>query len=812
MNIKVSAFARLPQLGVNTIRELQQQGFFTPEDLHGIPLKQLMQHTNLDEKQAQQVLDTITQSKDTIVDTSPSPEHSSENSVPMKTDNNTDNNSTPPSSINLKSSEYYLNRELTWLNFNKRVLHEASDERTPLLERVKFLAITDSNLDEFFMKRIGGLKQQEEAGVHQLTVDGRTPREQIDECHIQIREMAQEQLKTYFKLLKQLKQNNIYLSHYDDLNNKQRNILRQQFIDAIFPLLTPLAMDPGHPFPFISNLTLNLLVILRFPGELTSRMARIKLPVGKASVKRFYPVDDIDDPQREIFIPVEDIVSHNLDLLFPGMEILTCELFRVTRNANTEKDEEEADDLLAMIESELQDRHFSPIVRLQVQQEMVTEHRGMLAAELGLDEESDVFGCPSLMAIRDLFELAVLNHPELSDPSHSPLEHHQLAYDSRLIFHHLRNDGPILLQHPYESFSTTVEHFLEAASIDPKVLTIKMTLYRTSAESKIIESLVRAARNGKQVAVLVELKARFDEAANIRWARRLEQAGIHVTYGVVGLKTHSKVILVLRQDYNGLRHYAHIGTGNYHSGTARLYTDLGMLTNDRDIGKDLTELFNYLTGYSPPPTYRKILTAPSTLKSALLKRIEREISVSSEKKPGLIQFKANALEDVDITHALYKASQAGVKIDLIIRDTCRLRPGVPGVSDHIQVISIVGSFLEHARIFYFQNGGNEEYYIGSADLMKRNLEGRVEVVAPVEDLDLRQDLRMILNLQLDDQRSAWDMQADGSYLQRTPTDDTVINSQQTLLGFAHKRLKAAAKHQQKKIRKKLLNKTNQKSS
>ena len=816
MNIKVSAFARLPQLGVNTIRELQQQGFFTPEDLHGIPLKQLMQHTNLDEKQAQQVLDTITQSKDTIVDTSPSPEHSSENSVPMKTDNNTDNNSTPPSSINLKSSEYYLNRELTWLNFNKRVLHEASDERTPLLERVKFLAITDSNLDEFFMKRIGGLKQQELAGVQQLTIDGRTPRQQIDECHTTIHEMTEQQQASYFTLTEQLKENNIYLARYGDLNNKQLNSLRQQFIDFIFPLLTPLAMDPGHPFPFISNLTLNLLVVLRFPNEQTTRMARIKLPVGKASVKRFYSVEVADpsaqNEKSEIFVPIEDIVSNNLDLLFPGMEIITCELFRVTRNANTEKDEEEADDLLSMIESELQDRHFSPIVRLQVQQEMVAEHRGMLAAELGLDEDCDVFECgAALMAMRDLFELATLNHPELSNPPHSPYEHHQLAYDTRLIFHQLRNDGPILLQHPYESFSTTVEHFLESASNDPKVLTIKMTLYRTSADSSIIKSLVRAARNGKQVAVLVELKARFDEAANIRWARRLEQAGIHVTYGVVGLKTHSKVILVLRQDYNGLRHYAHIGTGNYHAGTARLYTDLGMLTNDNDIGKDLTELFNYLTGYSPPPTYRKILAAPYTLKSSLLKKIEREIALSSVKKPGLIQFKANALEDADITHALYLASQAHVRVDLLIRDTCRLRPGIPGVSENIQVVSIVGSFLEHARIFYFQNGGKEEYYIGSADLMKRNLEGRVEVVAPVEDIELRQDLRMIINVQLDDQRSGWQMQADGSYQQRIPENSKVISSQQMLLSIADKRLKAAADHKPKKIRKKLPNKHNKRN-
>lgn len=829
MNIKSSAFTRLPQLGAATIRQLQEQGFFTPADLDGVTLKQLTQHSGFEKKHALQILDAISKHNDTAAKKvppnnreqpskeQPSKEQPStikqpeerENSEKMKDTNATEATATR---IDLKSPKYYLNRELTWLNFNRRVLHEAADSRTPLLERVKFLAITDSNLDEFFMKRIGGLKQQELAGVHQLTVDGRTPREQIDQCHSQIREMTKGQQKIYFDLVEALKEKQIYLIRYSDLDDNQLSTLRQQFIDVIFPLLTPLAMDPGHPFPFISNLTLNLLVVLRFPGEQTTRMARIKLPVGKASVKRFYPVTGVDeDQEREIFVPIEDIVSNNLDLLFPGMEIITCELFRVTRNANTEKDEEEADDLLSMIESELQDRHFSPIVRLQVQQEMVAEHRGMLAAELGLDEETDVFECGSFMAKRDLFELTRLNHPELCDPPHSPLEHHQLAYDTRLIFHQLRNDGPILLQHPYESFTSTVEHFLEAASNDPKVLTIKMTLYRTSADSAIIKSLVRAARNGKQVAVLVELKARFDEAANIRWARRLEQAGIHVTYGVVGLKTHSKVVLVLRQDYNGLRHYAHIGTGNYHSGTARLYTDLGMLTNDSDIGKDLTELFNYLTGYSPPPTYRKILAAPSTLKSSLLKKIEREIAVSSPKRPGLIQFKANALEDVDITRALYQASQAGVKVDLLIRDTCRLRPGIAGVSDQVQVISIVGSFLEHARIFYFHNGGDEEYYIGSADLMKRNLEGRVEVVAPVEDPELRQDLRMILNVQLDDRRSGWQMQSDGSYQQRTPESSKEISSQRILMGVADKRLKAAAKHKQKKVRKKLLNKLNKRN-
>jgi polyphosphate kinase len=448
---------------------------------------------------------------------------------------------------------------------------------------------------------------------------------------------------------------------------------------------------------------------------------------------RFLRVGD-----ENVFVAQDDVIANNLDLLFPGMEIVACELFRVTRNAIVEIEEEEADDLLAMIETELRHRHFAPIVRLEVLKGMNPTHRGMLAAELGLDEESDVFEVEELMAMRDLFEIAALEIPELHDPSHVPIDNARLGFDSRPIFHIIRERGALLLQHPYESFSTSVERFLRTASEDPKVLAIKMTLYRTSAEGNIIDALVRAARNGKQVAVLVELKARFDEAANIRWARRLENAGIHVTYGVVGLKTHSKIILVVRRDYNGLRRYAHIGTGNYHAGTARLYSDLGMLTCDEAIGQDLTELFNYLTGYSPPPTYRKILTAPYTLKQSLLSKIEREIKCHTPGSPSHIQFKMNALEDADITRALYRAAQAGVKIDLIVRDTCRLRPGIPGLSDNVTVISVTGRFLEHSRIYYFHNCGDEEYYIGSADLMKRNLESRVEVVAPVLDPKLRQ--------------------------------------------------------------------------
>jgi polyphosphate kinase len=407
--------------------------------------------------------------------------------------------------------------------------------------------------------------------------------------------------------------------------------------------------------------------------------------------------------------------------------------------------------------------------------------------------------------MRDLFEIASLDFPELHDPPHKPVDHTRLVHDPRNIFHIIRERGALLMQHPYESFSTSVERFLRTASDDPKVLAIKMTLYRTSEDSSIVDSLVNAARNGKQVAVLVELKARFDEAANIRWARRMEQAGIHVTYGVVGLKTHSKVILVVRKDYNGLRRYAHIGTGNYHAGTARLYCDLGMLTCDNDIAQDLTELFNYLTGYSQPPRYRKILTSPYTLKKTLLEKIDREIKQHSPETPGLIQFKMNALEDVDITRALYRASQAGVKVDLIVRDTCRLRPGIPGLTETTQVIGVIGRFLEHARIYFFHNQGEEEYFIGSADLMTRNLESRVEVVTPVEDPKLRQELRLIIDVQLSSRKDVWEMQSDGSYIERKDTTGKkTLSSQETFIQLAQKRMAAASKHQQARLRKKLL--------
>jgi polyphosphate kinase len=698
----------------------------------------------------------------------------------------------------LDDPSLYLNRELTWLEFNRRVLHEADDPRTPLLERVKFLAIVSNNLDEFFMKRIGGLKQQIAAGVHTQSVDGRTPAEQLKACQAKVREIHTDQKRVADELREVLAERGIRAVTVKDLAADVRGRLREHFRANIFPMLTPLAMDPAHPFPFISNLALNLLVTLRFPGGAEVYMARVKVPVHRDVSKRFIAVDG-----GTTFVTLEDLIVSNLDMLFPGMDIDSAELFRVTRNAIVEPNAEAANDLLEMIETELRSRTFAPIVRLEVQEGIDPVHKGMLAAELGLNEAEDVFEVRGTMQLRDLFEIAGLDFPELHDAPHRPVDHPLLANDRRNIFHIIRENGPILLQHPYQPFSTSVERFLRSAAEDAKVLAIKMTLYRTTAGA-ILDSLILAARNGKQVAVLVELQARFDEAANIQWARRLEAEGIHVNYGVLGLKTHSKLIFVVRRDYSQLRRYYHIGTGNYHAGTAKLYTDLGMLGCDEDIGQDLTELFNYLTGYSPPPSYRKILAAPYTLKRGIIDKVNREIERHKAQGDGLIQMKMNAVEDSDITRALYRASRAGVTVNLIVRDTCRFRPGLPGISEKATVTSIVGRFLEHARIMYFRNGGQEEYYIGSADMMGRNLDARVEVHAPVENPELRQELRIILDIQLADQRTAWDMDSEGIYRQRVPAEENAKGAQETLIGVAEKRLAAAGKHKEKKIRSRLL--------
>jgi len=696
--------------------------------------------------------------------------------------------------FDLHSPELYLNRELTWLEFNRRVLHEAEDERTPLLERLKFISIVSSNLDEFFMKRIGGLKQQVGAGIQDLTVDGRTPRQQIDECYEVIRDLEARKQALLVSLLEKLKKHDICLLSYDELDSTEQEQLREYYLENIFSLVTPQAVDPAHPFPFISNLSLNLLVTLRYPEQEEIHRARVKVPVG-ADVPRFLRIGDTNR-----FVPLEEVMSKNLDLLFPKMEIEACEVFQVTRNANTDPEEENAEDLLATIESAVRNRRFAPIVRMTVQDGMDPNRRGMLAAELGLDENSDVFDASGMLGMKDLIELSSLQIPELHDPPHHPITHASLQNASN-IFYVIRDAGSILLQHPYESFATSVEWFVKEASRDPKVRAIKMTLYRTSKDTRIMEYLIDAARNGKQVAVVVELQARFDEAANIRWASNLEQAGIHVTYGVMGLKTHCKLILVVRRDYDGLRLYAHIGTGNYHAGTARLYDDLGLLTSDEVIGRDVTELFNYLTtGYTPKRDYHKLLPAPKLLKRSLIAKIEREIAHQAAGEEGLIQMKMNALEDADITRSLYRAASSGVKVDLIVRDTCRLRPGIEGLSENARVISVVGRFLEHSRVYYFRNSGDEEYYIGSADCMKRNLEDRVEALVSVENPTLQQDLRTMFDEHLADQRSAWEMQSDGSYRQRQPSEESSVGCQQRLADLAQERDRQAKRLKRRKPR------------
>ncbi|MBA2540287.1 MAG: polyphosphate kinase 1 [Deltaproteobacteria bacterium] len=691
----------------------------------------------------------------------------------------------------LNAPELQLNRELTYLNFCWRVVQEADDPGTPLLERLKFIAIISSNIDEFFQKRLGGLKQQVGAQVHVISPDGRTPQQQIVDCLELISRLEKHKAFLLEKVLGELRAVGVWMAPYKELDSKEQAWVREYYLRNIFPLVTPQAMDPAHPFPFVSNLSLNLLVSLRYENDVEGLLARVKVPVG-GGTSRFVRVG-----ASRTFVDLAEVIANNLDLLFPGMEVEACSMFRVTRNAITERDEEDADDLLELIEAELRDRKFAPVVRLQVDRIMQPTLRGRLAAELELDEQADVFEAMGMLGMRDLMEIATLDIPEHRDPPHAPSPPVDLLTDGS-IFHAIRDAKQMLVHHPYESFQLSVERFLREASDDPKVRAIKMTLYRTSKDSEVIRHLVRAAKNGKQVAVVLELKARFDEEANIKWATRMERAGIHVTYGVVGLKTHTKIILVVRNDFDGLRRYAHVATGNYHAGNARMYTDLGMFTSDDAIGRDLTELFNYLTtGYKPRRKYHKLLVAPKMLKQALLEKIEREIAIQGGGGRGHIQWKLNALEDVDIVRALYRASQRGVTIDLIVRDTCRLRPGIVGVSSTIKVVRVIGRFLEHARIYYFHNGGKPEYYLGSADAMQRNLEKRVEVLIPIEDARLQSELRHILDTQLSDQRGAWDMNSDGSYVKRASVG--AKHSQQSLIERTERRLKEATRLRRRKV-------------
>jgi polyphosphate kinase len=648
-----------------------------------------------------------------------------------------------------------LNRELSWIEFNARVLHEASDTRNPLLERVKFLAIFASNLDEFFQVRVSGLRHQDLSRSGHTSFDGLTPAQQLDAIRERVRELIAEHSSIWTRIREELAAEGVEIHDYDEVP-EHHETLRRRFHDEIFPVLTPLAVDPGHPFPYISTLSLSIAVGLRDPETGEKRFARVKIP---PLLPRLFAVE------RDKFVLLDQVIEANLDELFRGMEILETHLFRVTRDADINLEEDEADDLLLAIEEEVRRRRFGDAVRIEVERSMPELTRRILIKGTGVREE-DCFEVAGMLDLTALWQLVGLDRPDLKAPVHNPVVPQRLLppdEDERVDMFATIRAGDLMVHHPYESFTASVERFIDQAADDPEVLTIKQTLYRTSGDSPIVRALIRAAEQGKQVVVLVELKARFDEENNIVWARRLEQAGAHVVYGLVGLKTHSKVALVVRREGSGIRRYVHIGTGNYNSKTARLYTDLGLLTCREELGADVTDLFNVLTGLSRQRVFRRLLVAPMTLRSRFLEMVEREAASASSGHPARIVLKVNSLVDTQAIEALYEASKSGVDIDLIVRGACCLVPGVPGVSERIRVRSIIGEFLEHSRIWMFSNAGRAEWYIGSADLMERNLDRRVEVVTPVEDHEAQARLDRIIEVMLADDRRSWQLDADGRW-------------------------------------------------
>jgi len=675
---------------------------------------------------------------------------------------------TTPAIVDLRDPSLYVNRELSWLEFNRRVLHEALDPRTPLLERLKFLGIFSSNLDEFFQVRVAGLKQQSAAGIVERTADGMTPEDQLSAISSIVREMVRQHRHCLMQdVLPALAAEGVTLyQRIGDLSRDEREHVDSYFQANVFPVLTPLAVDPGHPFPYISNLSLSLAVALRgVDGE--DRFARVKVP---KILPRWVPL-----PTPNTFVPLEEVIGANLEALFPGVEILGWYTFRITRNTDLQIDNgDEAEDLLSLIQEEVRNRRFAEVVRIEVHASMPPSLRELLLMEFSEQQDpptrplttDDLYEIQGLMDTADLLSLAALDVLAFRDPVFHPVTPPRLA-TARNIFDVIR-EGDLLLHHPYDSFQTSVERFIQAAAEDPDVVAIKLTLYRTGGDSSIARMLVQAAERGKQVAVLIELQARFDEENNIIWAQRLEDVGVHVSYGVAGLKTHAKVMLVVRREGDTMRRYLHIGTGNYNPKTARLYTDFGLLSASPALGADLTDLFNVLTGFASPLGYRKLIVAPRGMRDRFIAMIRREIAHRRAGSPARIVAKMNALVDPDIIAALYEASGAGVPIDLIVRGICCLRPGLPGVSDSIRVISIVGRFLEHSRAFYFLNGGEEEVYIGSADWMPRNLDRRIEAVTPIDSAADRQALRDLLLFMWEDNRQAWELRPDGTYVQRQP--------------------------------------------
>ncbi|MGC9260499.1 MAG: polyphosphate kinase 1 [Phycisphaerae bacterium] len=666
-------------------------------------------------------------------------------------------------SIGGSSEPRFFNRDLSWLDFNARVLQEATDTRNPLLERLKFLAIFATNTDEFFMKRIGLMKRWIINKPNELGPDGLTHRQQLELVRQRLTELAARQQHIWSRELRpQLAAAGILLRRYEELNERQQARAAEYFIRYIFPVLTPLAVDPGHPFPFISNLSISIGVLLRQPGLPESLFARIKVP------RLFARWFKLEEPSDTIFIPLESLIQGQLELLFPGMHILESKIFRVTRSAEVEaaEDIEDSEDLLEEVQEELRARRFAETVRVQISPGMSEEMRHYLTDGLELHRE-DLEEEPEPLGLADMMSLVTLDLPALRLPNWTPICAPALADSEASIFAIIRQND-ILVHHPYESFNSSVERFILSAVHDPEVLAIKMTLYRTSGDSPFVSALASAVEMGKQVAVLVELKARFDEESNIQWAKALESAGAHVVYGILGLKTHTKIALVVRRENGMVKSYAHIATGNYNSRTAEVYTDLGLFTCREDICEDVVNLFSFLTGRSRKSDYHKLLVAPVTMRQRFREMIQRETTNAQAGEPARIIAKMNALEDTEIIESLYRASQAGVKIDLIVRGFCCLRPGVRGLSENIRVISIVGRFLEHSRIFCFYNQGREEIFMGSADWMSRNLSHRVEAATPVENAVLRQRLREILDIMLNDNRQAWDLASDGVWTQRQP--------------------------------------------
>ena len=678
--------------------------------------------------------------------------------------------------IDLADPRLYFNRELSWLEFNARVLELAEDPSVPLLERLKFEAIVSSNLDEFFMVRVAGLHEMIDAGIDKPREDGRSPLETLQVIRAMVREHIGRQCRSLqHDIRPALAEHGIRIVGLDEISGEDRARLDERFRRQIFPVLTPLAVGLGRPLPYISNLSLSLGVIVHDPVSGLQTFARVKVP--KEMLPRFVSTAD-----GRTFVPLEELIAAHLHTLFPGMEIADIGFFRVTRDADFTVSDE-ADDLLQAVEDELRRRRFGEVVRVEVSAGMSPAMREQITEALEAEPE-DVFDVPGLLDLDDLWDIVkVPGYPELRDPPWTPVTQPRLQGDDgdpADVLGAMRR-GDLLLHHPYDSFTTSVERFVEQAAADPDVLAIKQTVYRTSDDSPLVPALIRAVERGKQAVSLVELKARFDERANIGWARALEEAGVHVVYGLPALKTHAKCILVIRREGDGVRHYLHIGTGNYHPKTARLYTDFGLLTCDEQIGADVADMFNSLTGFARPRRYRKVLVAPAHMRDSIIGEIDRTIAAHREGRRARIRMKMNSLVDRSCIRALYRASQAGVPVELNIRGACCLRPGVPEVSENVRVVSIVGRFLEHSRIYSFEREDDSTIYIGSADLMPRNLDTRVELLAPVEDPSLRGELLDTLNRCFADEANAWDLDADGAWHRRGPQHDPPRSVQRELM-------------------------------